>query len=107
MDSINISMVAALVKPSSMVMERMPLPVFDRGYRGKQKVGDTTVLMPKASGKNATAYQRQKMRKRFRRRAGIEPIIGHLKHDYRLVRNYLKGSIGDSINLLLLTSKSG
>ena len=37
----------------------------------------------------------------FRRRAGIEPIIGHLKSDYRLLRNYLKGNVGDSINLML------
>ncbi|PID76979.1 MAG: hypothetical protein CSB24_03740 [Deltaproteobacteria bacterium] len=41
------------------------------------------------------------MRKRFRRRAGIEPIIGHLKSDFRLARNFLKGSIGDSVNLML------
>ena len=38
---------------------------------------------------------------RFRRRAGIEAIISHLKFDYRLVRNYLKGSVGDSINLMM------
>ena len=31
--------------------------------------------------------------------AAAEPIIGHLKHDYRLPRNWLKGSSGDSINL--------
>jgi len=35
------------------------------------------------------------------KRAGIEPIIGHLKSDYRLIRNFLKGSVGDSINLML------
>lgn len=75
--------------------------ICDRGYRGKSRVGETRILIPKPSGKKATAYQRQKMRKRFRRRAGIEPIIGHLKHDHRMIRNYLKGSIGDSINLLL------
>lgn len=75
--------------------------ICDRGYRGKSKVGETKVLTPKPSGKNATPYQRQKARKRFRKRAGIEPIIGHLKSDYRLVRNFLKGSVGDSINLML------
>jgi IS5 family transposase len=31
----------------------------------------------------------------------IEPVIGHLKSDHRLSRNYLKGFIGDEINLLL------
>lgn len=75
--------------------------ICDRGYRGKSKVGATKILIPKPLGKKATPYQRQKAKKRFRKRAGIEPIIGHLKSDYRLARNFLKGSIGDSINLLL------
>ena len=75
--------------------------ICDRGYRGKSKVGDTRILIPKPPGKKTTAYQKQKARKRFRKRAGIEPIIGHLKSDYRLFRNYLKGSIGDSVNLML------
>lgn len=41
------------------------------------------------------------MRKRFRKRAGIEPVIGHLKSDHRLNRNYLKGFAGDQMNVLL------
>jgi IS5 family transposase len=41
------------------------------------------------------------MRSRFRRRCAIEPTIGHLKSDYRLARNYLKGFAGDTLNLLL------
>ncbi len=40
-------------------------------------------------------------RKQCRRRAAIEPIIGHLKSDFRLSRNFLKGVIGDEINVLL------
>jgi len=75
--------------------------ICDKGYRGKSKVGETRILIPKPSGKQASAYQRQKARKRFRKRAGIEAIIGHLKSDYRMFRNYLKGSVGDSINLML------
>jgi len=58
-------------------------------------------VIPKPPGKRTTPYQKQKARKRFRRRAGIEPVIGHLKTDYRLARNFLKGSIGDSLNLML------
>ena len=46
-------------------------------------------------------YQRDKKRKQCRRRAAIEPIIGHLKTDYRLSRNYPKGIAGDEINLLM------
>jgi IS5 family transposase len=37
----------------------------------------------------------------FGRRSAIEPVISHLKHDFRLARNYLKGTIGDAINLLM------
>ena len=75
--------------------------ICDRGYRGKSRIGETQVLIPKPSGKRATAYQRYKARKRFRKRAGIEAIIGHLKSDHRLIRNFLKGGVGDSINLML------
>ena len=41
------------------------------------------------------------MKQRFRRRCAIEPVIGHLKSDCRLARNYLRGFAGDTINLLL------
>jgi len=51
--------------------------------------------------KKETKYQREQKCKKFRRRVLIEPIIGHLKSDHRLSRNYLKGFIGDEINLLL------
>jgi IS5 family transposase len=31
----------------------------------------------------------------------VEPVIGHMKEDGKLGRNWLKGSIGDKINALL------
>jgi len=77
------------------------LAVCDRGYRGKKTFGDTTVILPAAPLKKDNRYQRDKKRKRCRRRAAIEPIIGHLKTDFRLTRNFLKGTLGDSINLLM------
>ena len=36
-----------------------------------------------------------------RSRAAIEPVISHLKHDCRMLRNFLKGVIGDKINAIL------
>lgn len=75
--------------------------VCDRGYRGKSSVNKTQIILPKKPLKRDTRYQRDKKRKQCRRRAAIEPIIGHLKSDYRLARNYLKGAIGDHINLLM------
>jgi IS5 family transposase len=37
----------------------------------------------------------------MKRRAAIEPIIGHLKAEHRMDRNYLKGRDGDRINAIL------
>ena len=34
----------------------------------------------------------------------IEGLISHLKHDHRILRNYLKGTAGDKINTLLAAS---
>ena len=75
--------------------------ICDRGYRGRKHVGDVSILIPGRPKKSDTPYQRRKARERFRRRAGIEPIIGHLKHDHRMARNYLKGALGDAINLFM------
>ena len=90
-----------LKQTSELVGRRPKVAICDRGFRGTNSVDGTKVVIPKPPGKRSTAYQKQKARKRFRRRAGIEPIIGHLKSDFRLTRNYLKGSLGDSINLML------
>jgi IS5 family transposase len=42
--------------------------------------------------------------KRLRRRNAIEPIIGHMKADGRLGRNFLKGADGDAMNALLCSA---
>ena len=81
--------------------ERPEIGLCDRGYRGRTRVNGTLIMVPKPAPKRATDYEKRKNRKRFRRRASIEPIIGHLKSDHRLARNYLKGFVGDSINLMM------
>ena len=43
----------------------------------------------------------KEQRRKHSKRAAIEPIIGHLKRDYRLCRNYLKGIAGDNMNVIL------
>lgn len=73
----------------------------DRGYRGKKEVNGTEIMIPDVPKRTDTRYQRLKKHKLFRKRAGIEPTIGHLKSDYRLGRNFYKGVTGDAINVLL------
>ena len=73
----------------------------DRGYRGVKEVLGTTIVIPDKPGKQRSAYQKQKLRDGFKRRAAIEPKIGHLKQDHRLSRNFYKGIKGDTINVML------
>ena len=41
------------------------------------------------------------IKRELRRRSAIEPVIGHLKSDGHLGRNYLKGRHGDHANAVL------
>ncbi|WP_277424511.1 transposase [Bathymodiolus thermophilus thioautotrophic gill symbiont] len=75
--------------------------VCDRGYVGAKEVLGAEIILPKKPLKRDSRYQRDKKRKLCKRRAAIEPIIGHLKADFRLSRNLLKGQVGDEINVLM------
>lgn len=86
---------------SELVGVRPKVAICDRGYRGMSECEGTQIKIPKPPKKSAKPYDKRKARERFRRRAGIEPIIGHLKFDHRLSRNFLKGIVGDSVNVIL------
>src|SRR5690606_11632603 len=74
----------------------------DRGYRGNTQIGATQVQIPKPfNDKKHTKYLQKKLKEAHRKRAAIEPVIGHLKTDHRLGRNFYKGIIGDNINIML------
>jgi len=73
----------------------------DRGYRGKKNILGVEIQIPANPQKKASNYQKQRARKFFKARAGIEPVIGHVKHDHRMLVNYLSGTQGDAINTLL------
>jgi IS5 family transposase len=75
--------------------------VYDRGGRGKTEIKGVKISIPSTPRKTDTAYQKQTKRKKFRTRAAIEPIIGHLKTDFRLAQNYFMGETGPQINALL------
>lgn len=81
--------------------QRPQRAIVDRGYRGRQTVGTTEILLPGRPAKDQSPSRTQQLRRWFRRRAAIEPVISHLKHDFRLGRCFLKGSVGDSLNLML------
>ena len=70
----------------------------DLGYHGHGYKGETKV---KIVNYRTIKKLTRTARKWFKRRAAIEPIIGHVKSDNRMSKNYLKGVDGDDMNALL------
>ena len=70
----------------------------DRGYRGHE-VKDTKVFI---SGQKRGVTR--SIKKALKRRSAIEPEIGHMKNDGRLDRCYLKGAVGDAINVVMVAA---
>jgi transposase, IS5 family len=68
----------------------------DKGYRGHD-YPDRFRVWISGQVRRVTAT----IRKEMRRRAAIEPVIGHLKAEHRMDRNYLKGFEGDRTNAVL------
>jgi len=67
----------------------------DRGYRGHGLDHRRVFVSGQRRGITAT------IRRELKRRSAIEPVIGHMKADGRLNRNYLAGASGDATNALL------
>ena len=75
--------------------------VYDPGGKGKSEIKGVKIITPCKPKASDTNYQKEQKRKKCRARAGIEPIIGHLKTDFRMGQNYLLGEKGIQINALL------
>lgn len=68
----------------------------DRGYRGHGVAEVAVYLSGQKRGINTRTLQRE-----LKRRQAVEPVIGHLKSDGLLGRNYLLGTVGDKMNAIL------
>jgi len=68
----------------------------DKGYRGHNHAHKFRVWIS-GQVRRVTAPIRREMR----RRAAVEPVIGHIKAEHRMNRNYLKGRDGDRCNAVL------
>ncbi len=68
----------------------------DKGYVGHDAPKPLRVYR---SGQKRGVFGQ--IKKELRRRAAIEPVIGHLKSDGHLGRNYLKGRHGDHASAVL------
>jgi IS5 family transposase len=79
---------------------RIRKAIVDRGYKVKGGIPGIEIVMPK-NPKKESYYLKKKREERCLSRAGIKGLISHLKHDHRMLRNYLSGIAGDKINILL------
>ncbi len=83
----------------------LPVPkeiIYDRGGRGKKQIQETIISTPDNRPlKRDSAYTKKKKRRKFKRRAAIEPVIGHLKSRFRMGQNYLLGDKSPQINAFL------
>ena len=72
--------------------------IADAGYRGHN-------APPYRKLRVFTAGQKRRMtpqiKREMKRRSAVEPVIGHLKEDHRMGRNYLAHRAGDAINAVL------
>ncbi len=68
----------------------------DKGYRGHDAPKPLSVFR---SGQRRGVHGR--IKRELRRRAAIEAVIGHMKTDGHLGRNFLKGRNGDHANAVL------
>jgi len=68
----------------------------DKGYRGHNYPDRFKVWISGQVRRVTKAIRRE-----MRRRAAVEPVIGHLIDDHRMRRNHLKGRDGDRMNAVL------
>lgn len=70
----------------------------DAGYRGHNAPPDYKFKVYTAKQKRRVTPQ---IKRQMRRRSAIEPVIGHLKNEHRMERNYLHHRHGDANNAIL------
>ncbi len=70
----------------------------DKGYRGHNAPPDYKFRVFIAGQRRRVT---PKIKREMRRRSAVEPVIGHLKAEHRMGRNYLWHRQGDAINAVL------
>jgi len=70
----------------------------DAGYRGHNAPPDYKFKVHTSRQKRRVTPQ---IKREMRRRSAIEPVIGHMKEEHRMGRNYLAYREGDAINAIL------
>jgi IS5 family transposase len=92
------TLAAVIPEMEAMIGNGIERILADAGYRGHNAA-------LRHRFKVYTSGQKRRMtpaiKREMRRRAAIEPVIGHIKNEHRMGRNYLAHTQGDAINAVL------
>ncbi len=72
--------------------------LLDKGYRGHNAPPDYKFRVFISGQKRRVTPQ---IKRELRRRSAVEPVIGHLKSEHRMGRNYLWHRQGDATNAVM------
>jgi len=72
--------------------------LMDKGYRGHNAPPDYKFRVFISGQKRGVT---PRIKRQLRRRSAVEPVIGHLKAEHRMGRNYLWFGRGDAANAIL------
>ncbi|ATE59098.1 IS5 family transposase [Thauera sinica] len=87
---------AEALEQVEILTEKKPKAVFvDKGYQGAQVPGREVWRSGMRRGVTC------RLKRDIRRRSAIEPMIGHMKNEGLLRRNWLRGSLGDALHAVL------
>lgn len=89
------SVIPAMEELIGNVIERV---IADAGYRGHNAPPDYKLRVFTAGQKRRV---NPTIKREMKRRSAVEPVIGHLKDDHRMGRNYLAHRAGDAANAIL------
>ena len=72
--------------------------IADKGYRGHGAPAPYSMRVFVSEQKRGVT---KAIKRELKRRSAVEPVIGHLKSDHRMDRNFLIGTEGDAVNAVL------
>lgn len=87
--------IPAIIQQTGGSLTRM---IADAGYRGHKAPTIKGMRVYTSGQKRGVTDQ---IKRELRRRSAVEPVIGHLKEDHRMDRNFLAGREGDATNAVL------
>jgi transposase, IS5 family len=89
---------AEAIEQMEIITQHSPKQIFtDLGYRGHELKREGMQVYHSRLKRSMS----RKLKADIRRRSAIEPMIGHMKNDGKLRRNWLKGTQGDALNVVL------